>query len=98
MTWLLSYGGTKEPGGLDRTVPFPAPVLAAPCCAGGRIQVVTAWQNAPYEMGRRASPIQFFTRNGSRAHSWRSVVAWPFLVQSPRAICAALTMHRSLGG
>ena len=52
----------------------------------------------PYEIGRRASLIQFFTRNASRAHSWRSVVAWPFLVQSPRAICAALTMQRSLGG
>jgi len=32
------------------------------------------------------------------AQSWRSVVAWPFLVQSPLAICAALTMQRSLGG
>ena len=37
-------------------------------------------------------------RNESRAHSWRSVVAWHFLVHSPRAICAALTMQRSLGG
>jgi hypothetical protein len=34
--WLSSYGGTREPGGLDRTVPFPAPVLAASYCADGR--------------------------------------------------------------
>jgi hypothetical protein len=31
-------------------------------------------------------------------HHWLSVLAYRFIFQSPRAICAARTMQRSLGG
>jgi hypothetical protein len=83
---------------LSRLRSWPLPVVLV---AESRLS--QPGKTPPYEMGRRASPIHFsqdsfFTRNGSHAHSWRSVVAWPFLVQSPLAICAAFTMQRSLGG
>src|SRR5271156_5740112 len=48
VTWLWSYGGTKEPGGHDRTDLLPAPVLAAPCCADGRISHCLSPATCPY--------------------------------------------------
>lgn len=78
---------------LSRLRSWPLPVVLV-----AEFRLSQPGKTPPYEMGRRASPIHFFTRDGSRAHNWRSVVAWPFLVQSPLAICAAFTMQRSLGG
>ena len=65
--WLLSYGGTKEPSGLDRTVPFPAPVLAAFCCADG----LCWWPNlaSPCKLGQRASQTRFSQQIDRK---WRS--------------------------
>jgi len=58
--WLLSYGGTKEPSGLDRTVPFPAPVLAAFCCADGRIPHWRSLTTRPvkWRIARRKLDVQ----------------------------------------
>ena len=63
--WLLSYGGTREPGGLDRTVPFPAPVLAAFRYADGGISHCQS--AATCGAGRRR--LHSIRWTASRAHS-----------------------------